>query len=166
MTEQLIIKTADIAKIMLGRALTVAQILKEIEVLQGVEHTDRQKLIVRNVICSMIKSNNVSIDIEKKETAEGVWRCHYYLRKIDASYFRSCSTTRRTGITKKEVKKTTKEKKAHTRLVLSVREINEINVCRLANAVDNAIRGNGWVAPNLLEKKKYTRLRKEDKHDT
>lgn len=156
-----IVKTSEIAAIMLGRELTVHQLIQELEKTQGFSCSNSQCRIIRNVIANMCRSRNVDIQVERREGCDAIRRTHYFLRYIPDSYFRGCSLARRLKPDKHEVKKeSAPQEKRRERVRKSLRDIHEINFCRLANAVDNALRGNGWVTPELLKVKKYPRHKK------
>lgn len=161
-----IVKTSEIAAIMLGRELTVHQLIHELEKAQGFACTNGQCRIIRNVIANMCRSRNVDIQVERREGCDAIRRAHYFLRYIPDSYFRGCSLARRLKPDKHEERKGPEPQGRHReRARKSVRDVHEINACRLANAVDNALRGNGWITPELLTVKKYPRSKRGKESD-
>lgn len=160
MNGHVIITAADIAQIMLGRTLRTPEIISELEARLNFRCDSSQRGAVSDAIFNMRRSKKVEIDVVKKKV-DDVTGWYWHLKAIQPSYFRKCSMTRKLKAAGRVIKnpaKTPREKPERKRT--TVQDVHEINVCRLARALDNAWRHRGWVEPELLTVKKYERRKK------
>jgi hypothetical protein len=158
-----IISSADIANVMISRALRFPEIISELEKRLKFRCDHAQRQIVRNTIHNMRRSSNVELDVAQ-EQEDGTAVSRWHLKKIKPSYFRKSSATRRiksAGGEVTEQRKTTKKEMPRRRIPTDC-DVFETNFCRLARAVDIAWRTGVWTPPELLTVKKYRRRKREE----
>ncbi|BDN97335.1 TPA: hypothetical protein ACW7QV_003331 [Citrobacter braakii] len=125
----------DLVKIMLGRRLSMGQIREEV-------NSRFQQQTAKNIarrIWNMFRSPYVDI---AKEKVEGTKNYIYFLKKVSKKFFSQSAITR-------ALKMPVKPKWAKPRPPMSV---EEINVCRLANAFHRALNTGVYIPPQLIEK--------------
>lgn len=130
------ITSRDIANVMLGKRLKTSDVIATLERLHGA--CDRR--LVRNRIINMSLSKNANMEIIGNERVK-TW----HLISIDECYFRQSSITRHVRRGKPAI---VKEKHGRT-YPRPKMKTEEVNICRLAKAVQTAWLTGVWINPVL-----------------
>lgn len=132
--------TQEIAAVMLGRKLTIPQVND----ILFARHGYVERRLIRNRVYNMTKSKNVVIRME----TDGYVKT-WHLVSASPCYFRKSSLTRH--MSRGEPAKVHHKATKGRIYVRPAERPSEVNACRLANAVFNAIRTGEWIEPELIE---------------
>lgn len=150
-----LVSSRDVVAVMLGKSLTMSEIVAAVESHLGVRVDESMRRNIVHTMYNLKRSRNADITTAKM-MERGFYVNRWMLKSVNECYFRSSSAARRAGAEKKAPVKTKKKPKRSTELRSPNKsQVDEINICRLARAVDIAWRGGGWVAPEFLVQKKY-----------
>ncbi|NUL35103.1 hypothetical protein [Kosakonia sacchari] len=126
----------DLAKIMMGRQMTVKEITKEV----NDKFINQESKNISRRVASMFRSPHV--EIEKNQRGNVVL---YLLKSVSKQFFRKSAETRALRAEPKEIKKEIVEEIRPTRF-----DARDINCMRDANAFHHLRKTGVWIAPEYI----------------